>query len=186
MKEYLDINIGLVSRRMGFPNKIITDIGVTYDPTLEQCESIGYREIEEIDPPPEGMTATAWEVVEMDSHTCHIVCTAWIDPVAEAEKARLARIAAFMAQTKLVELAHLYRITLRQYFGTNAETNREVTKDAVAGYFIDQSQVKHAMTKDDLENSVFLQAAFETLTQAWGPDSQGLMSTWELPWELIP
>lgn len=184
-QEYIRMDLGLSSRRFDTPRDIITPKGNTQGATLEQCEEIGWRRLAETIQPPPGMQATVWAVEEIDSHDCKVVCTAWIDPVEEAEKAKQARIAAFMANTKLVTLAHLYRISLREYFGADAETNHAVTKEAVAQYFIGLQQAQ-TITAQQVADANFLQLAFDELVQAWGSDSTGVMSTWELPWEQIP
>jgi hypothetical protein len=185
MSEYIKMDEGLRSRREGLPKEIITEAGVTFDPIVEQCESILWRRIAETIPPPEGMQATAWEVQEIDAHDCKVVCVSWVDPVEEAEKAKQARIARFMALTSMVGLASLYRATLREYFGKDAETNRAVTKDAVVAYFIGLQQ-SQTITAQQLADGNFLDISFTSLTNVWGPDSTGVLSTWELPWELIP
>lgn len=178
MKEYLDINIGLGSRQIGLPKSLHTAIGNTQDPTEGQCNAAGWREIVEVVPPPEGMSATGWEVVQINEKECKIVCNSWIDPVAEEARRKAEKLASITPE--LISLAQMYRSLLREYFGANAETNKSVTEKIVAMYFL-QLQQLGTITAKQLADKDAMAYFFEQLNIWWGTGE-----TWTFPWEIIP
>jgi hypothetical protein len=106
-------------------------------------------------------------IVDMTAEECAIM-----DAIDEA--ARIATITPALWQT-----AALFRSTLRKHFGDNAETNHEVTAQAVKEYFVAKQQAG-TITASEAADSVFLAEAFDEI-KAWTGDG----TSWSFPWSYL-
>ena len=93
------------------------------------------------------------------------------EQIAEAQAARLASF------HQLIPKAAAFRSLLRAYFGANAETNRAVTAEVVAQYFLTAPD----LTVQGVQHGMTLKELFTELS-AWN----GTGETWTLPWEVVP
>jgi hypothetical protein len=92
------------------------------------------------------------------------------DRLAQEHQARLVTF------IPLIPKAVLFKQTLRKHFGDGAESNTEVTRDAVAGYFIGA-----ALAVENLKDAIILDKLFSELAD-WTHDG----TTWTIPWEVVP
>jgi len=88
---------------------------------------------------------------------------------------RIATITPAMAQT-----AAIFRATLRQHFGANAEIDHEVTASVVEQYFVGK-RLDGTLTTLDIADASLLERGFDAIT-AWTGDG----TTWNFPWEVLP
>jgi hypothetical protein len=92
---------------------------------------------------------------------------------AEVEAEQLAaKMATFPAPQ-----AYKFRELMRKHFGPDAETNREITADAVEYHFATAT----GLSGDDVRDGIFLKELFEKLA-TWN----GTGETWTLPWGVLP
>lgn len=92
-------------------------------------------------------------------------------------KERADRIATITPE--LWQMAAIFVATLRQHFGENAETNREVTASAVEQYFIGK-RIAGTLTTLDLADASLLERGFDLIT-AWTGDG----TIWSFPLEVL-
>ncbi len=78
---------------------------------------------------------------------------------------------------RLIPHAYMFRALMRQYFGDNAETNRDITREVVEGYFLTAPN----LTIQGVQHGMTLQGLFAELS-TWN----GTGETWSLPWEIVP
>ena len=126
------------------------------------------------------VTFTAWEGTLMrmpiaDAIDLGVVTNGWGGFFTNAQETISRKL-----PENLAPIASAYRATLQSIFGVGAETNRQVTADAVFGYFFGKA-VSKTMTDDDRNKKDILQNAFGVLS-AWN----GTGETWTLPWEVVP
>lgn len=100
-----------------------------------------------------------------------------LEQLAAIEPDALARQQAQKFPAYIVNLMYIYRNLLRKHFGPNAETNREVTEDAVNTYFLTAT----GLSGDDVRDGAYIKDLFEKLAPLSGDGT-----TWTLPWEIVP
>lgn len=80
---------------------------------------------------------------------------------------------------KLKETARIFRDILRIHFGENAETNTEVTENAVTQYFLNK-RLTGNMEPTDTMDSMLLLEGFKSI-RSWTGDG----TIWSFPWEIL-
>lgn len=118
---------------------------------LPHCEE-GYRAVNVEQSVVEGAAVFAWD--------CELI----VDPI---------------PPEGLLQIASAFRHILREHFGEEAETNTDVTANAVAAYFINR-RLTNTGEATDGQDAFFLQTGFEQIT-AWTGDG----TVWSFPWHLL-
>lgn len=154
-----------------------TQIGATWNPTLEQLQAAGWREVKSVGIPPEGCSVTAYDVVELSSSDCELTVLSYFDPVAAAAAARQTRLASITPE--LLFQANVFRTIMHTYFGPGSETNHDLTRLAVASYFNDR-RTSGTITAQETSDFVALQDLFDVIS-AWTGDG----TTWSFEWSLL-
>lgn len=80
----------------------------------------------------------------------------------------------------IAEQATVFRWVLQQHFGVGAETNEDVTEQAISKYFI-QRRIAGTGSPDDASDAILLQSGFEAIKKVTEDET-----SWSLPWNLIP
>lgn len=148
-------------------------------PSLEDLIAMGRRIYEPSAQP--GIIASHWED---DGRTMRQVVDSALtaeelaaEQAAAQEAAAEARLATF---APLVQVASLYRATLRKHFGESAEINHDVTKSSVSAYF-ESKRMAQTITAVETADALALSMYFDILA-AWN----GTGETWSLPWGIVP
>ncbi len=109
---------------------------------------------------------------------------------AAAEKAAAARKQAMIDYLQgnpiLLKLMGIYRSIIRRIFsaqfGERCETNRALTREVVAAFFL--TQIESGTMTDELRDAhSVLEFAFDTLSPIVGATPPNV---WDLPWEVVP
>jgi hypothetical protein len=145
-----------------------------YNPTIEQLIPDGFRVMPELPPIADGYTRLSIKAVEDDGYNGKWEVIDKLTSEIEAE-AKAARLADFTAKG-LVPKAQKFRLLLRAYFGSNAETNHDITAEVVANYFLTTS----GLSVENVQHGIALEKLFQELS-TWN----GTVETWTLPWESI-
>ena len=92
--SYLNINVGVSSIIDKLPNKLILEHTTQFDPTLEQLNSAGYREIISVDQPEEGYRVGEYGFEELSGSTCKLTIISQINIAEEEAEKEAQRIEA--------------------------------------------------------------------------------------------
>ena len=142
-----------------------------YNPPDALKFACGYRRVPPLPAIPDGFTETSCVLGDGDGETGSWIQT--VRPNADIEAEQLAaKMATFPAPQ-----AYKFRELMRKHFGPDAETNREITADAVEYHFATAT----GLSGDDVRDGIFLKELFEKLA-AWN----GTGETWSLPWGVLP
>lgn len=142
-------------------------------PSWLDCLAAGWREVTSVEEPEPGRRITAFAPSDNnDGATCRLVATHTVSIAQEClDKMTAADIAK----------AQLFRSILRAQFGANAETNPDIGYTAVMNHFA-AKRMSGTITASDAGDMVFLEKLFKDLLP-FGADG---VTTWSLPWSLIP
>ena len=151
----------------------------TTPPLESQLRAAGWREEPEQPPVADGYERTNLRLVEGDGVTGRWEYTDTLisDRLAAEAAANRARMIAELTPARLA-LAQAYRVALRAIAGPNAETNRDVTRDAVVAAMLSAPAGQYDARAADL-----FKLAFEELAPIVGANPP---NTWDLPWDVIP
>lgn len=144
-----------------------------YNPTDEMKYACGYRLVPPMPIVEAGYSRISQTLVDDDGvwGKWEVVDRPTADITAEQYAARCADF------QPLIPHAYMFRALMRQYFGDNAETNRDITREVVEGYFLTAPN----LTIQGVQHGMTLQGLFAELS-AWN----GTGETWSLPWEIVP
>ena len=151
------------------------------NPTEDICFINGYRRIPVIPPPAAGyerLTPVTFADGDDGINAVAVYADTLIATRTDAEAAALAAQIAAVAP-----MASMYRAKLRQLFGPNAETNRAVTQESVAGYFLQIMATNGLLTAQQQSDETLLREGFNALAS---PSPGEPLNTWNFPWNLIP
>lgn len=71
--SYLNINIGVSSIIEVLPNKLFLEHSTVFDPTIEQLNEAGYREIVSVDQPEPGFRVREYGFEVLSNSTCKLI-----------------------------------------------------------------------------------------------------------------
>jgi hypothetical protein len=153
-------------------------LGATFNPSMDQYRSVGYRERVSVDQPTQGFRVVRYAPEAIDGSTCKLIVAQEVNIAEEEEIARQAKLATLTPV--LIAQASIFRATIRKYFGDNAETNRAVTFTVVETYFLSK-QVSGTITVQEVGDMFALKELFVVLS-SWTGDT----TTWSFPWDHVP
>jgi hypothetical protein len=142
-----------------------------YNQTVEMKAAQGYRVMPGAPAIADGYTRISMVPADLDGINGQWEVVDRLTSDIEAEQLA-AKIATFPAPQ-----AYKFRELMRKHFGPDAETNREITADAVEYHFATAT----GLSGDDVRDGIFLKELFVKLAN-WN----GTGETWTLPWGVLP
>jgi hypothetical protein len=150
-----------------------TFIGNTYSPTEAQLANYGIKKVlaPGVDQKYWVWSDEAGRFLEMSDQEKAAIDQAELEAEMQIQQARFMEIA---------PIATVFRWVLHQHFGENAETDHNITEEAVTQYFI-QRRITGTSSPTDASDAILLQKGFDAIKTFTGDGT-----SWSFPWDQLP